>query len=201
MTIKVVGAGLGRTATASLKQALEELLGGTCHHMFEVGKDQERQLSVWTAAARGEMPNWHEFLKDYSAIVDWPGCSFWPELSEAFPDALVLLSTRDLEKWYESASATIFTPPDNPESDFSVMWQEVTRNRFCPEFENREKMIGADKAHQDAVIETIPADRLLIWTASDGWGPICDRLGLPVPDRPFPRTNSRKEFWEKYSDE
>ena len=81
------------------------------------------------------------------------------------------------------------------------MWQEVIRNRFCLEFENKEKMIAAAKAHQNAVIGTIPAERLLVWTVSDGWGPICERLGLPVPDKPFPRTNSRKEFWEKYSNE
>ena len=95
MGLKVIGAGLGRTGTASLKMALEELLGGRCHHMFKVDASQ---VPLWTRAAHQQMTDWHDFLEDYVALVDWPGASFWPELAEAFPDALVLLSTRELDK-------------------------------------------------------------------------------------------------------
>ena len=142
MSLQVVGAGLGRTGTASLKIALEDLLVGRCHHMFEVHQNPE-EVPVWTAAANGDMPDWQRFLSDYVALVDWPGASFWPELVEAFPEALVLLSVRDLDEWYDSA------------------------------------------------------DRLLVWSPGDGWEPICGALGLPVPDRPFPRTNTREEFIER----
>ncbi len=74
MSLQVVGAGLGRTGTASLKMALEELLGGRCHHMFEV-LERPEEISIWTAAAGGEMPDWQRFLSDYVALVDWPGAS------------------------------------------------------------------------------------------------------------------------------
>lgn len=203
MTIQVIGAGLGRTGTHSQKLALEHLLGGTCHHMFEVDKRRE-QIPVWAAAARGEMPNWHEFLQDFSAIVDWPGCSFWPELMEAYPDALVLLSIRDYEKWYESASQTIFYEPDESKPDedgFNEMWLEITGRRFSTDFRNKEAMIAAATAHNDRVMAEVPAERLLVWQISEGWEPICERLGLPVPDIPFPRSNTRQEFLDKYDPE
>lgn len=74
MTIKVVGAGLGRTGTTSLKAALEQLLGGPCHHMFEFFVHPE-QVSPWHAAARGEAVDWAALLAGYDAVVDWPGAS------------------------------------------------------------------------------------------------------------------------------
>lgn len=197
--MRVVGAGLGRTGTASLKLALEHLLGGTCHHMFEV-KDLEH-VRGWHAAAEGNPPDWHEFLADYTALVDWPGASFWPELSEAFPDALVLLSQRPLDEWWESVSATIFKssppPAEDPDGMWLArreMWQSILRNRFQADTSDRESSIEAAAAHNQAVIDTIPPERLLIYTPGDGWEPICEALGLPVPDIDYPHTNSRQEF-------
>jgi len=197
--MKVVGAGLGRTGTASLKKALEHLLGGTCHHMFEV--DSAEQARGWHAAAEGNPPDWHEFLADYTALVDWPGASFWPELSEAFPDALVLLSLRPLDEWWESVNATIFRPSTPPTEDpdggalaRQEMWKSIIRNRFQADTTDRESSIEAAAAHNQAVIDTVPAERLLIYTPGDGWEPICNALGLPVPDIDYPHTNSREEF-------
>jgi len=93
MTLRVVGAGLGRTGTHSLKLALEQLLGGPCYHMSETfGRPDD--IPVWHAAANGQMPDWRTFLVDYTAAVDWPACAFWRPLAEEFPDAIVLLSTR-----------------------------------------------------------------------------------------------------------
>ncbi|MCW3097333.1 MAG: hypothetical protein JWL77_2951, partial [Chthonomonadaceae bacterium] len=96
MTLRVVGAGLGRTGTHSLKLALERLLGAPCHHMVEVFQHPE-QVTVWNAAAHGTVPDWKEFLGGYAAAVDWPAAGFYPELMEAFPDALVVLSVRDTQ--------------------------------------------------------------------------------------------------------
>ncbi len=200
MTIQVIGAGLGRTGTNSQKLALQHLLGGTCHHMFEVGQHRD-QIPIWTAAARGDMPDWHKFLQDFSAIVDWPGCSFWPELMHAYPDALVLLSVRDYDQWFESASQTIFEPmevSDPADAAFEEMWLEITGRRFSTDFQNKRAMITAAKAHNERVIAEVPAERLLVWQVTEGWGPICERLNLPVPSIPFPRSNSRQEFWDKY---
>ena len=107
MSLKVVGAGVGRTGTNSLKIALEQLLGQPCHHMFEICANPS-QIPEWTAAIEGQSIDWSALLEGYGAQVDWPGASFWPELSHANPEALVLLSVRDPEAWYRSASNTIF---------------------------------------------------------------------------------------------
>jgi len=199
MTLRVIGAGLGRTGTASLKMALELLLDGPCHHMFEVlGKSH--QIAWWHQAAEGDMPDWHEVLDGYTAQVDWPGASFWPELMEAFPAALVLLSERDHERWFESASNTIFSPPDptltpsDSDKALGKMFAAICRSRFTTELGDKEAAIAAAQRHNDEVKSTVPPDRLLVWRASDGWEPICDRLGIEVPDVEFPHRNTRADF-------
>jgi hypothetical protein len=112
MTLKVVGAGVGRTGTNSLKIALEQLLGGRRHHMFEIMTHPE-QIPAWIDAIDGKPTDWDAVMSGYVAQVDWPGASFWPELSVANPHALVILSTRSTESWYKSASSTIFTVFDH----------------------------------------------------------------------------------------
>lgn len=105
MTIRVVGAGLGRTGTMSLKRALEQLLGAPCYHMAEVFQHPEH-VPLWHQAARGRMPDWHALLQGCAAVVDWPAASFYRELADAFPQAKVVLSLRDPESWWRSARTT-----------------------------------------------------------------------------------------------
>jgi hypothetical protein len=198
MEIQVVGAGVGRTGTHSLKVALEQLLGAPCHHMVEVF-GQPDQIAGWTDAIEGRPVDWPTLLERFGAIVDWPGASFWPELSSAFPDALVLLSVRDPEGWYKSASNTIFLAKDNmpPElAPWMTAVDKMFRDRFCDSLEDPTAMMDAFERHNDAVRRGVPASRLLEWTPGDGWEPICDRLGLPVPAEPFPVTNTTAEFRE-----
>ena len=84
MTLRVVGAGLGRTGTHSLKLALEQLLGGPCYHMTETfGRPDD--IPVWHAAVNGELPDWPTFLADYAATVDWPACAFWRRARRRVP--------------------------------------------------------------------------------------------------------------------
>ncbi len=196
MTLKVVGAGVGRTGTHSLKIALEQLLGGRCHHMIEVLGDPT-QVPGWTDAIEGRSVDWSEMLADYVSLVDWPGCSFWPELTAANPDALVLLSVRDPESWYRSASNTIFQAFDTVPPDLEP-WMSAVRqlfhDRFSDQLDDPTAMIDAYERHNAAVRDTIPAARLLEWTPGDGWVPICERLGLGVPEEPFPRVNTTDEF-------
>jgi hypothetical protein len=96
VTLRVVGAGLGRTGTLSLKLALEKLLGAPCYHMLGLFERPEH-VATWDAAARGERVDWHGLMRGYAAAVDWPACAFWRELSAANPDAVILLSTRSVE--------------------------------------------------------------------------------------------------------
>ena len=196
MEIAVVGAGVGRTGTHSLKVALEQLLGGPCHHMVEILGDPT-QIPAWTDAIEGRPVDWRAMLANYRAIVDWPGGSFWSELSAAFPDALVLLSVRDPEGWYRSASNTIFNVFDGMPPELQPWMNSVRKlmhDRFSDQLDNPTAMMDAFVRHNDAVRAGVPASRLLEWTASDGWEPICDRLGLPVPAEPFPVTNTTEEF-------
>lgn len=195
MPLKVVGAGVGRTGTASLKLALEQLLGGRCHHMLEIINDPA-QVPGWTDAIDGRDVDWQELLSGYVAQVDWPGASFWREISAANPDALVLLSTRDPDAWYRSASNTIFlgfhNPPPGLEQWFAKV-HEMFGERFSADLENPIAMMDAFEHHNAQVRAGVPADRLLEWTPSDGWEPICERLGVAVPNQPFPATNSTNE--------
>ena len=195
MSLKVVGAGVGRTGTASLKLALEQLLGGRCHHMLEIINDPG-QVRGWTDAIDGRDVDWQELLSTYVAQVDWPGASFWREISAANPDALVVLSTRDPEAWYRSASNTIFnvfdhSPPGLEEWFTSV--RKMFRERFSDDLQNPTAMMEAFERHNAEVRAGVTAERLLEWTAADGWAPICERLGVPVPDEPFPVANTMNE--------
>ncbi|SRR5579871_6628612 len=196
MGLKVVGAGVGRTGTHSLKIALEQLVGGRCHHMVEMLGDPT-QIPGWIAAIDGKPTDWNELLADYRTIVDWPGAAFWPELAAANPDALVLLSVRDPESWYRSASNTIFLAFDRMPDELKP-WMEAVRRalkeRFSDQFDNPTAMMDAFERHNDAVRKSVPANRLLEFRIEDGWEPLCDRLGVAVPDEPFPLTNTTNDM-------
>ncbi len=195
MALKVVGAGLGRTGTHSLKLALEILLGEPCYHMVEVFKHPEH-VPQWHSAAEGNMPNWDTLLNGYAAAVDWPASAFWKELSEAYPDALVLLSVRDPEAWWRSTQNTIFKHIHTHSSDeWRAMVDSMFRTRFTTELHDHDACVGEFLRNSEEVRAAIPSSRLLVWQASDGWEPICSALGLPVPSQPFPLTNTTAD-WE-----
>jgi len=200
MAVQMVGAGVGRTGTHTQKIVLEQLLGGTCHHMVEVFEHPD-EVPVWHQAALGNMPDWQQFLGEYNAIVDWPGGAFYEEIADAFPDAPVLLSVRDPDAWYRSATNTIFhaIDPDAPAGDNAWLDMVVAliHNRFCDDFQNPDAMKKAFVAHNDKVRDTIAKDRLIVWQPEDGWAPICNALGLGVPDGPIPVTNTTNEFRER----
>ena len=200
MTLRVVGAGLGRTGTHSLKLALEQLLGGPCYHMLEVfGRPDD--IPVWHRAVNGEQPDWNAFLSEYEAAVDWPACSFWRGISAANPDAVVLLSSRDADGWWRSASNTIFLVT-NPTDDFGgplgasqrEMAMDMLRNTFTPNWLDETDAKRAYEAHNAAVRAEVPPDKLIDYHPGDGWEPICDKLGLPVPSEAFPHVNTTEEF-------
>lgn len=193
MALRVVGAGLPRTGTFSLKTALETLLGGPCYHMLELVQNLEH-VPTWHDAVRGRMPDWATFLSDYSATVDWPASLFWREISGAFPDAIVLLSVRDAESWWESVSRTVFNVQVPISPEWRAMVDDLEAQRFTARTGDRAAAIAAFEQHNDAVRKAVPAGRLVEWRAGEGWEPLCSALGVAVPDEPFPHTNTRAEF-------
>lgn len=195
MSLRVIGAGFGRTGTASLKQALEKLLDAPCYHMMEVFTHPEH-VALWHQASLGNMPDWHKLFEGYAAAVDFPESVFWPELMKAFPNALVLLSVRDPEQWWQSASETILGAHDAP--FITDEWRAMVKAMFARAWggrpRDRESSIAALEANTARVLQEVPRERLLVWNASEGWEPICKALSLPVPAEPFPRTNTREDW-------
>lgn len=211
MTLKVIGAGYGRTGTTTLKWAFEKLLGGKCHHMKEVFANPGPQVKGWAAKARGEKVAWETLLGGYVAACDWPSAAYYAELAEAFPAAKVVLTRRDFDKWYDSAFETIYSmslmsasPPvswlmkANPRMrEFPQMIQDTIfgpRGTFGGRFDDRERTRGIYERHVEEVKRTIPAERLLVWAPSDGWEPLCKLLEVPVPSEPIPHLNERQEM-------
>ena len=198
MPLTVVGAGVGRTGTTSLKIALERLLGRPCHHMYEMFTDP-MEIPRWSAAIEGQPVDWTKMCSGFAAAVDWPAAAFWPELSIANPDALVVLSVRDPESWYRSATNTIFQLYENVPAEMRPWFQcfrTLLDQRFSTAFADPDVMMSAFERHNDAVRRSIPRERLLEWTPTDGWEPLCDRLGLVVPDDAFPWNNDTDQWRE-----
>ena len=207
MPLKIVGAGFGRTGTLSMKSALEQLGFGPCHHMMEVfGKPDH--IAQWQDAADGKAVDWEAVFNGYQSAVDWPVCYFWRELSELYPQAKVLLTLRDPEKWYDSASATIFKGMTKASDDTSganvtdphtlMVRKLIVENTFGGDLSDRAHAIDIFNRHNQEVIDTIPADRLLVFEASQGWEPLCDFLEVPVPETDYPSSNSTADFQKRF---
>ena len=213
--MKVIGAGFGRTGTASLKAALETLGFGPCYHMMEVFRHSQHP-DFWQAAWRGESVDWDGVLGDYEAAVDWPACTFYEQLLQRHPDAKVLLSVRDPERWYESTRSTIyelgkistgsslsrlsfafffllsfgtFNTSQGPMTE-EIVWQGT----FDGKFEDKRHAIEVFNRHNEEVRRRVPQDRLLVYEVKEGWGPLCEFLGVEEPDTPFPRLNDAAEM-------
>jgi hypothetical protein len=194
MTLKIIGSGLGRTGTLSLKAALEQLGFGPCHHMVEVFMHPD-SVPHWVAAGEGKA-DWEAIYGAYTSTVDYPGAAFWRELVAAYPDAKVVHSVRDPEKWFESTQATIFSPdrpvdsPPGPMQDFF----RVLFRTFGDKMHDRTYMVDYFKRHTAEVVATVPKKQLLVYEAAQGWEPLCGFLGVAVPATPFPSVNSREDF-------
>ncbi len=198
MALKVIGAGLGRTATFSLKFALEHLGFGPCYHMSEVFAGGRRNIPLWLEVTKGR-PDWDSVFDGYQSTTDYPACSYWRELAAYYPNAKVVLTVRDAEGWFDSVSETIFSdqmqgsPAGSP---IHEMLQAVIFEAFGGRVKDRRFMTDWFNSRNQAVIDALPAHRLLVYSPKDGWAPLCSFLSVAVPAVPFPRINSRDELLE-----
>jgi len=200
MPLKLIGAGLGRTGTVSLKLALEQLGLGPCYHMTELFMHPEH-APHWVRAADGH-PDWEGIFGGYESTVDYPGCTFWRELAQFYPTAKVLLSVRDPHEWFESTQATIFTEATSAmieASPLTEFFDKTVWRDFRERIHERAFMVELFQQHNAEVMRTIPRERLLVYQVTQGWEPLCAFVDTPIPDRPFPRTNSREDFAQRHT--
>lgn len=211
--MNVIGAGFGRTGTTSLKAALEVLGFGPAYHLTEVFKNPGH-VRFWEAARRGERVDWQAFFSGYGVAVDWPACSFYAELTEAFPDAVVILTVRDPERWYESTRSTIYavqglsTGPPPARVLFALaglfapgvagvvrladllVWEDTFGGRFG----DKAHAVETFKRRNKEVGRRVPQEKLLVYDVKEGWGPLCDFLGVKEPNLPFPHLNDTRQM-------
>lgn len=202
--MKIIGSGFGRTGTASMKQALQQLGFDPCYHMEDVLKNPSN-IKLWHDVAMGQSKNWDKIFDGYQAAVDFPVCIFYKELMEKYPDAKVIHTTRNSERWYDSTYETIYKIQDvfprwlttifRPLGQFNDMVEKlVWSGIFNGNFEDRETTIKIFEDFTAEVKQTVPSERLLMFEVKQGWKPLCEFLGVPVPNTPFPHVNDRKQL-------
>jgi hypothetical protein len=211
MSIRVIGAGTGRTGTVSLKIALEYLGFGPTYHMYELFENPERHV-FWREALKTRSTDWDRLLAGYHSIVDYPGCEFYRELYDHYPGSKVILTSRDPESWYESARNTIYTATPDLAQKLRILARLPFNSRlrrlmpvfplidhlwdviFEGRFEDKDYAIRRFVELEGRVIASIPREDLLVFKLGDGWGPLCEFLGVPVPDIAYPKANERGKF-------
>jgi hypothetical protein len=155
-----------------------------------------QSMALWIEAAAGR-PDWDAIFNGYNSMVDYPGAGYWRQLAEYYPDAKVLHSERDPDKWFESTQATIFEPGSlvtHSEGPMAAFFNSVIGPPLRAHLHDRATMTDYFRRHNQEVKRTIPPQRLLVYEAGQGWEPLCRFLGVPVPDAPYPSENSRAEF-------
>jgi hypothetical protein len=209
--MKVLGVGVGRTGTLSLKAALEQLGFGPCFHMRNM-LDHLDRLPLWQAAADGQPVDWDAVFAGYRSSVDWPGAAFWRELSSFYPDAKIILTVRDPERWHDSVRQTIYQlfggGPESPLAEEALRKipgiakvHAVNRKLIWNgpwlqgRFEDRAFAVRAFEEYNARVRREVAAERLLVFDISAGWEPLCTFLDVAVPGEEFPHLNDRQEFW------
>eukprot|EP00054_Salpingoeca_dolichothecata_P036682 m.8299 g.8299 ORF g.8299 m.8299 type:complete len:260 (+) comp6938_c0_seq1:71-850(+) len=220
-TLKVIGAGWGRTGTDSTKEALNRL-GYRCHHMHELLKCPKSAQKFWAQALQSkygpphmEPRQWEKqaaqmdwnsqgFVGGFDACVDFPFAPFYKELLAANPDAKVILNVRDADKWYKSVYDTIYGFHRQAGLFCYILSLLGTLPMLNAQralwggllegtMEDQAKATALFRKHIEEVKRTVPPEKLLVFSVKEGWGPLCKFLGKPVPHEPFPHVNSSSE--------
>lgn len=192
--MKIIGVGIGRTGTLSLKAALETLGYRPCYHILDVFRSP-RNIKILRSVGAEPQIDWKYLFRKYEAGVDFPFTTQYKECLAAFPAAKVILTVREPDEWYESARETVYPIqrvlvnylPGGKKVGRKTIWYQLFDGRF----EDREHAIRAFHRHTEAVKRSVAEENLLIFDVKDGWGPLCDFLDRPVPDEPFPHINRR----------
>lgn len=213
--MRVIGAGLPRTATTTQAIAFEILGFGHCYHMRDLMMDFEKGLTLWEAAAEGR-PDWEAIFGDAQSTCDWPGARYYKEILEHYPDAKVVLTVREPEGWIKSMRDTVWAiyfgdsvtrHVCEARAVLDPLWRRFMalmtvmtwdENSLGPPEATFDDAAFAAAMHRwnERVRQQVPADRLLVWHPRDGWEPLCDFLEAPVPDDPVPHTNDTAAFKE-----
>ena len=192
MTLKIIGAGFGRTGTESMKRALEMLGFGPCYHMYEVLPHQDR-VAMWRGIGSGDIvPDWDKVFEGYQATVDWPAAFYWHQLADLYPQAKILLTVRSAESWFASMEKTILKVVETSGHE-TIGGTLIVRRTFNNDL-SRENMINTYNRHVAAVQNAFGPDRLLIYELGSGWAPLCAFLGCDVPEEDYPRGNDAQDF-------
>ncbi len=172
-----------------------------------------KDIKHWKAAYKEKPVKWDELFESYKAVVDFPGSMYYRELAEAFPEAKVVLTVRDPDKWYESVRSTIFgfdpgistklrlllSVPFSSKARYllqvlihndKAIWEKYFEGRFI----DKAYAIRKFKAHIEEVKNAIPEERLLVYKLGDGWEPLCKFLNVEVPEKDYPKTNKKENF-------
>ena len=193
MTIEVIAAGLGRNGTLSMKFALEALGLGPCHHMTEVLAYRTRQVPLWLDTASGS-PDWDAIFDGYRSTSDYPSATYWREIADRYPDAKVVLTTRDPDAWFDSVSDTIFAPrmmESMAGTPVAAMMRATIFDPLGCDPGDRARVTDWYARRNAEVVRGIAPERLFVFDPREGWGPLCRFLGVAVPNLPFPRANRR----------
>jgi Sulfotransferase domain len=212
--MRVIGAGLPRTATTTQLAVLEQLGFGPCYHMRDLLADLDTGLPLWEAVADGT-PDWEQIFGDSRSTVDWPSARYYRELMDYYPDAKVLLSVRDGQAWARSMQGTVWgifhgdsvihhvcearAALDPQWRDYMRLMRRMTWDEggaLAGDTSSTEGLIEAMDRWNDTVRAMVPADRLLAWDPSDGWEPLCEFLEVEIPSEPLPQLNTSASFRE-----
>lgn len=203
--LKLINAGLGRTGTTSLKVALERLGYGPCLHMFDIIGSDERLQQWEKIVCDAQRPDWEAVFDGYTTAVDGPSAIYYREIMEAFPEAKIILTIRDAERWYQSTYDTLYqlvlmsekNPPkigSLPARIYRLTSTMVWNGLFGGRFSDKEHAIEVFNNHNQEVVQNIDPDNLLVYDVKQGWEPLCAFLGVDVPPGDFPHANDTDFF-------
>jgi|SRR5271166_1145682 len=213
--MQVIGAGLPRTATTTQMFALEQLGEGRCYHMRDLLADLEKGLPLWERVADGS-PDWQAIFGDAHSTVDWPSARYYAQLMDTYPEAKVLLSVRDPEDWVRSMRQTVWGifhgetalhHLNFARASLDPLWRRYLALMRAMTWDEQTGVLAGDTYSDeglaaamtrwnDAVKDTVPAERLLVWNPCEGWEPLCEFLAVDVPAEPMPRLNDTTSFRE-----